>query len=285
MRIRRGHNAGDAALAIVAENHLAVVGLEVQQPRPRAEGDAVRPVIERIGEPRLAATVAGPPAHGDAPERGVDRIGIPQRVQVHRDHFDTSASQRGQVTRGQGAVHIVDRIGDQQDPQAWLRAFARQQGVAQFHRQLPMRLFLECTATLVIEQEEIQHQVFARFADQADHRVEDLLANHGFAVDVDAGDVAEELQVAERCADHFTADAHALGQGFEEIPERDQDPEGEKSIGEQSPPAALAGRSLRGRRRIRDPLYGCRIRLFSHSAILAAPTVPASVSPIARSRS
>ena len=158
------------------------------------------------------------------------------------------------------------------------RAFARQQRVAQLDRQLAMRFAVERRAALTVEQEEVEHQVFARVADQREHRIEDLLSHHRRAEHVGAGHIVEEAQLGERRIDDDPAYAHARGQRLEQIPQRDQQPQREKTI--EQPPAntPLAGRRRRWRRRIDRGA----VRLVSHSAILAARRAPASVSPTAR---
>ena len=54
VRIGGGDDAGDAAFAIVADDHLAMVGLEIEQPRPGAEAHLVGPGVERIRQAGLA---------------------------------------------------------------------------------------------------------------------------------------------------------------------------------------------------------------------------------------
>ena len=66
VRIGGGDDAGDAAFAVVADDHLAVVGLEIEQPRPGAEAHLVGPGVERIRKAGIARAVARPPASSSA---------------------------------------------------------------------------------------------------------------------------------------------------------------------------------------------------------------------------
>jgi hypothetical protein len=137
VRIRRGDDAGEAALAVVGQQYLAVVRLEIEQPRPGAEAHLLGTGVQRVGQPGIAAAVTGPPLRGQAPQRRVDRIGVAQRIEVDADHVHAGGTQRGQVGRGQAAVHVVDGIAEHQHLQAGQRALACQERVAQLGRQQP----------------------------------------------------------------------------------------------------------------------------------------------------
>ena len=80
-------------------------------------------------------------------------------------------------------------------------------------------------AALAVEEEEVEHQVFACLADQREHRIEDLLAHHRRAEHVGTRHIRQEMQLGQRRVDDFAAHAHAVGQRLEEIPERDHEPE------------------------------------------------------------
>ena len=105
----------------------------------------------------------------------------------------------------------------------------------------------EIRAALTVEQEEVEHQVLARSADDPQHLVEDLLMHHALAAHVRAGDVGEELEIGQWCADDLAADADACGQRLEEIPHRDGKPQRQESVTDPAAPAELAGRGLRRR--------------------------------------
>ena len=139
VRIGRGDDPGDSALAVVADDHLAMVGLEIEQPRPGAEADAFGAGIERIRKAGVARAVARPPAHGQPPEGRVDRVRIAQGIEIDRHHVDAGVAQRRQIVRRQPAVHVVDGVRDHQDMQLRHRALARQQCVAQLGRQFAVR--------------------------------------------------------------------------------------------------------------------------------------------------
>ena len=193
---------------------------------------------------RLASPEPSPDhqLHREPPERGVDRVRIAQGVEIDRHHVDARVAQRRQIARRQAAVDVVDGVGDHQDVQLRHRALARQQRVAQLGRQLAMRLRVDRGAALAVEQEEVEHQVFARLADQREHCIEDLLAHDRRAEDVGAGHIGQEPHLVERRVDDLAAHADAIGQRLEEIPERDQEPEGEKTIEKQPSQAPLARR-------------------------------------------
>ena len=278
VRIGGRDDPGNSALAIVADDHLAMVGLEIEQPCPRTEAHLVGPGVERIRKAGLPGPIARPPAHGQPPEGGVDRVRIAQGVEVGRHHLDARVAQRRQIARRQAAIDVVDGVGDHQDIQLRHRALARQQCVAQLGGQFAMRLGVDRGAALAVEQEEIEHQVFARVADQREHGIEDLLAHHRRAEHVGTGHIREKPQLVQRRVDDFAAHADAFGQWLVEIPERGQQPEREKTIEKQPSQAPLARRHRWWGRRVDR----CLVRLFSHSAILAARRAPASVSPTAR---
>ncbi len=269
-----GDDSHDAAFAVVADDHLAMVRLEVEQPGPRAESNPVGARVERVRKIGFSRTVSRPPPHGQAPEGGVDRIGIPQAVEIGRHHLDARAAQRREVARWEAAVHVIDGVGDHQDAHLRHFALAFQQRVAQLDGQLAMRRRSESRTALSIEQEEIEDEIFVRLADQADHGVEDLLAHHRGAEDIGAGHVIEELELVERCLDDGSANPDAVRQRFVQIPQSGQRPQREKTVEKQPSQAPLSSRHrLWGRR-----IDRCLVRPFSHSGILAAPTAPTSVS-------
>ncbi len=142
-----------------------MVGLEIEQARPGAEAHLLGSGIQRIGQPGITFPVTRPPFHGDAPERRVDEIGVAQRIQVDVDHFDAGIAQRRHVERRNAAVHVVDRVIEDQDHESGEFALATQQRVAQLGGQGALRRRVPGRAALAVEQEEVDHDVLARLAD------------------------------------------------------------------------------------------------------------------------
>ena len=173
MRIGGGHDADPASRTVVGCQELAVVGLEVEQLQPRTQPDPLRPVVEGIVEPAKLRKISAPPADQQTPQPGVQRIRIAQRLEPRTHDDDAGTLQFSQVRRSHGAVHLVDRVGDQHHPQVGPRALARQQMLRQFARQRFVMAGIGAAAKIV-EQEEIQHQELRGMINRGEHMGKDL---------------------------------------------------------------------------------------------------------------
>ena len=133
VRVGGADDAHQPAPAVVRDDDLAMVGLEVEQPRPGAERDRPVALIQRIREPAAVACAASPSHQRDSepPQARVEEVGIAQRIQI-RDHDLTPAPAAGCRSReGTLAVDLIDRVGDEQDLQVRVRPAPLDQRVAQ----------------------------------------------------------------------------------------------------------------------------------------------------------
>ncbi len=117
VRVGRSDDACQTLLAVVRDDHLAVVGFEIRQSSPGAERDGPVVLIERVGQPSRAPAAAVPPTDPEPPQPGVDGIRIPQAIEVRHHDVHACAAQQLQISGGIASVDVVDRVGDEQHPQ------------------------------------------------------------------------------------------------------------------------------------------------------------------------
>ncbi len=172
-----------------------MIRLEVREACVGAEGDIPRILVERIRQPALARAVTAPPRQGESPEARVQIVGVAQRVEVSHDDVDTGIAHQLQILGRIPAIHVVNRIGDEEDAQVGLLLLLCDQRVTQLARERACRRRSAGFAAVCVEQEVIDDEKALRAAYDREHLVEDVLAHHGSTVRIGCCDVGDKRDV------------------------------------------------------------------------------------------
>ncbi len=208
LRVGRADHGHEGVAAVIGDDHLPVVGLEIQFAQLETQGPA-RPV---------------PPGKRQPPQARVQEIRIAQRIQAREHHLDAGRAQQLKLRRAARPVALVHRIGDQQHPQLRLRAPGLEQRVGELGGQVPLRLCARGgTQQRVVEDDEVP-----RVANHLEHLVEDRLAHHLVAVGIGGGDVGNEAHLAGRHRADRAGQVRALRQRLHRLPVRHRQPPGEE---------------------------------------------------------
>ena len=124
VRIRRADDGDESVPAVVGDDDLAMIGLEVGKACPGAEGDRLRDSsssglgnqpLARWASPGRARWQSHQPPDSKPPQAGVHEVGVAQRVEIGDHHVDAGGAQQSQDPREViAAIHLVDRIGYEQ---------------------------------------------------------------------------------------------------------------------------------------------------------------------------
>ena len=229
--IRRRDERRERSVFAIGDDELAVIRLEVQQREPAAQRDAGAFGREWIAHAAAGRRVA-PPLQQRAPQRRIQRIRIAHPFQVRDHHIDSGLAQLREQLRGRTAVHIVDRIRQQQDLQLGDGLLAGDQMVRQLAAERTMR-GAGCAHQLV-DEKEVSHHEGARLVDDAEHFVEDALLVDQLVrvLRPRARQVVQELHVARRYEDRLRADIRAGRHRFRDVPHADARPQRQQGPGD-----------------------------------------------------
>ncbi len=201
-----------------------MIRFEVEQREPASKGDGCRLCREWIRH-RAAFSRVAPPLHERSPERRIDRIRIAKLAQVGRHDIDARPAHRIEQGRVHPAIHIVDRVGDEQDRKIRPRLLALDQLLDELAAERTMHCLRR--AHEIVDQEEVRDDEALCLIDDAEHFIEDSLLVLGPAIRVGIREVIEE-------GDLLRLDTHGLGRDvrparhrFNRLPRADSDPPGE----------------------------------------------------------